>query len=90
MSRTNFLVSECGNSGIHVTSCQQADVKINNIYHITSIIRFFVLVDIDDFRCNVLFNSISVYHGDEQVIMKSCVQWNPVYDWKDLRLRRGS
>ena len=22
--------------------------------------------------------------------MKRCVQWNPVYDWKDLRLRQGS
>ena len=24
------------------------------------------------------------------MIMKGCVQWNPVYDWKDLRLWRGS
>ena len=22
--------------------------------------------------------------------MKGCVQWNPIYDWKDLRLRQGS
>ena len=24
------------------------------------------------------------------MIMKGCVQWNPVYDWKDSRLKRGS
>ena len=30
------------------------------------------------------------YQDDRWVIMKGCVQWNPVYDGKDLRLRRGS
>ena len=30
------------------------------------------------------------YQDDGRMIMKGCVQWNPVYDRKDLRLRRGS
>ena len=34
---------------------------------------------IDDLRFYVLFNSISVNQDDGRMIMKSCVQWNPVY-----------
>ena len=30
------------------------------------------------------------YQDDGQVIMKSSVQWNNVYDYKDLRITRGS
>ena len=32
-----------------------------------------------DGRFNVLFNSFSVYQDDGRMIMKGCVQWNPVY-----------
>ena len=36
---------------------------------------------IDDLRFYVLFNSISViYQHDGLVIMKGCVQWNPLYN----------
>ena len=27
------------------------------------------------------------YQDDERVIMKGCVQWNPVYGWKDFHLQ---
>ena len=30
------------------------------------------------------------YQDDGWVIMKGCVQWNPVYDWRNPCLRRGS
>ena len=30
------------------------------------------------------------YQDDGKVIIKVCVQWNPVYAWKDFRLQRGS
>ena len=26
------------------------------------------------------------YPDDEWMIMKACVQWDPIYDWKDPRL----
>ena len=41
----------------------------------------------DDLRLYVLFNSILVVSDDERVVIKGCVQWNPVYDLKDLNLR---
>ena len=28
------------------------------------------------------------YQDDERVIVKGCVQWNLVYDWKDFLLQR--
>ena len=37
-----------------------------------------------------VFNSIQSYQVDGRVIMKSCVQWNTVYDGKELRFKRGS
>ena len=33
-----------------------------------------------DLRFYVLFNSISVISDNWRMIMKDCVQWNPVYD----------
>ena len=39
---------------------------------------------------NLKMNSISVISGRWLVIMKSCVQRNPVYVRKDSRLKRGS
>ena len=33
---------------------------------------------------------IQSYQDDGHVIRKGCVQWNPVYDRKDPRLRRSS
>ena len=42
------------------------------------------------FYFKVLLNSISAKSGRLAVLMKSGAQWNPVYDRKDLRLRRGS
>ena len=30
------------------------------------------------------------YQNDGMVIMKSFVQWNHIYDWKDFRLERVS
>ena len=33
---------------------------------------------------------IQSYQDDVHVIRKGCVQWNPVYDRKDPRLRRSS
>ena len=36
---------------------------------------------------STLFQS---YQDNGLMIMKGCVQWNPIYDWKDPRLRRGS
>ena len=30
------------------------------------------------------------YQDDGWVIMKGCVQWNPVHNWKALHLRLGS
>ena len=47
----------------------------------------------DGWTCNFTSFQSTVfqsYQDDGRVIMKGCVQWNPVYDWKDLRLRRGS
>ena len=36
------------------------------------------------------FNSIQSYQDNGLVIMKSCVQWNPVYGWKEFRLQLSS
>ena len=33
----------------------------------------------DDLRFYILFNGILVISGRREVIMKDCVQWNPVY-----------
>ena len=42
----------------------------------------------DDFTAfSAVFQS---YQDDRRVIMKRCVQWNPVHDCKDIRLRQGS
>ena len=30
------------------------------------------------------------YQDVEQVIMKGCVQWNTIYNWKDPCIRQGS
>ena len=37
------------------------------------------LLMMDDLRFYVPFNSISVISGRWRMIMKGCVQWNPVY-----------
>ena len=29
-------------------------------------------------------SELSVYQDDERVKVKGCLQWNPVYGWKDL------
>ena len=44
----------------------------------------------DDLQFYVLFNSISMIRDDGCVIMKGRVQCNPVYFWKDSRLKQGS
>ena len=37
------------------------------------------------------FSTVFQSHQDDgNVIMKGCVQWNPVYGRKDFRLKRGS
>ena len=42
----------------------------------------------DDFTAfSAVFQS---YQDDRRVIMKLCVQWKPVHDCKDIRLRQGS
>ena len=38
----------------------------------------------DDLRLYVLSRVFKSYQDDGQMIMKDCVQWNPVYCWKDL------
>ena len=38
-----------------------------------------------------LFSTVFLSYEDNWwMIMKGCVQWNPVYDLKDLRLKRGT
>ena len=47
----------------------------------------------DDLPFYILFNSISQiqsYQDDRWVIMKGCVQQNPVYGWKYFHLKRVS
>ena len=34
---------------------------------------------LDDLLCYDFFNRISVISGDEWMIMKGCLQWNPIY-----------
>ena len=40
---------------------------------------------IDDLRFSTVFQ---LYQDDDMIIMKSCVQWNPVYSRGDSRLER--
>ena len=45
---------------------------------------------VDDLSIYVLSNSIQSYQEDGVMIMKSYVQWNPVYGWNDYRLKQVS
>ena len=38
----------------------------------------------DDLRFHVLFTVFQLYQDDERLIMKGCVQWNPVYGLEDF------
>ena len=40
----------------------------------------------DDSPFCILFNSIEPFQNDGRVIIKRCMQWNPVYDCKDFIL----
>ena len=44
----------------------------------------------DDLRFYIRFNSISAISERLMGDIEKPVQWNPLYDWKDPRLNRGS
>ena len=41
----------------------------------------------DFLSCSAVLKSCQ---DDGREIMKRCLQWNPVYEWKDIQLRQGS
>ena len=42
---------------------------------------------IDELQCDILVNHIQSYQDDWHMLMKGCMQWNPVYNLKDLHFR---
>ena len=55
--------------------------------------RTFVLIEMDGWMTCDISSFLTVfqsYQDDGRMIMKGYVRWNPVYDWKDPRLRQGS
>ena len=44
----------------------------------------------DDLGFYILSTLFHSYQDNGWMIMKGCVQWNPIYEWKDPRLRQGS